>query len=110
MQKNLVSVHKDFYVKANYWGGGLRFCSQLFHLFKICLFVVSKEFFFGVSLFQFGIIKCLHSLVLRIVGLYLGGGAVGCPDNTEVHHEKRKSNVVCNASRSGIDLFRCQEG
>ena len=42
--------------------------------------------------------------------LYLGAGAVGCPDNTEVHHEKRKSNVVCNASRSGIDLFRCQEG
>jgi hypothetical protein len=42
--------------------------------------------------------------------LYLGGGAVGCPDNTEVHHEKRKSNVVCNAGRSGFDLFRSQEG
>ena len=37
-------------------------------------------------------------------------GRVFAPITREVHHEKRKNNVVCNASRSGIDLFRCQEG
>ena len=44
MQKNLVFVHKDFYVKADYWVK-LRLCSQLFHLFKICLLLYQKKIF-----------------------------------------------------------------
>ena len=43
MQKNLASVHKDFYVKADYWVK-LRLCSQSFYLFKICL-LYQKDFF-----------------------------------------------------------------
>lgn len=37
-------------------------------------------------------------------------GRVFAPITREVHHEKRKVDVVCNAGRSGFDLFRSQEG